>query len=84
MMLEVENAKYISDYKIYVRFNNHTEMILNLEPYLDGEIYEPLKDIEYFKKFKIELNTISWENGADFAPEFLIQIGEPILAKQDV
>jgi Protein of unknown function (DUF2442) len=84
MMLEVENAKYISDYKIYVRFNNHTEMILNLESYLDGEIYEPLKDIEYFKKFKIELNTISWINGADFAPEFLMQIGEPILAKQDV
>ena len=76
MMLEVENAKYISDYKIYVRFNNHTEMILNLGPHLDGEIYKPFKDIKYFKKFKIELNTISWENGADFAPEFLIHIGE--------
>ncbi len=78
MMLEVENAKYISDYKIYVRFNNHTEMILNLEPYLDGEIYKPLKVIEYFKKFKIELNTISWINGADFAPEFLMQVGKHV------
>ncbi|MBK8625498.1 MAG: DUF2442 domain-containing protein [Saprospiraceae bacterium] len=76
MILEVVNAKYISDYKVYVRFNNHAEMILNLEPHLDGEIYQPLKDINYFKKFKIELNTISWENGADFAPEFLMQISE--------
>jgi len=75
-MLEVRTAKYISDYKIYVRFNNDTEMVLNLEPHLDGEIYEPLKDKQYFKNFRVELNTISWENGADFAPEFLIKIGE--------
>jgi hypothetical protein len=84
MILEVVNAKYISDYKIYVRFNNHAEMILNLEPHLDGEIYQPLKDINYFKKFKIDLNTISWENGADFAPEFLMQIGELVEFEQIV
>ena len=74
-MLEVTNAKYLGDYKIFVEFNNHTNRILNLEQYLEGEIYEPLRDIEYFKKFKIELNTIGWENGADFAPEFLLAIG---------
>ena len=30
-----------------------------------------MKDISNFKKFSIRFNTIEWENGADFAPEFL-------------
>jgi hypothetical protein len=40
---------------------------------LDGEVFEPLRDVEYFKTFKLhpELRTVVWPNGADFAPEFL-------------
>ena len=36
------------------------------------------KNIEYFKKVKVdeETETISWENGADFSPEFLYEIGK--------
>ena len=29
------------------------------------------KDLKFFRRFLIRYNTLSWENGADFAPEFL-------------
>ena len=36
-------------------------------------MFAPLRDIERFKAFRVdpELETIVWERGADFAPEFL-------------
>jgi hypothetical protein len=44
-----------------------------LQDELWGEVFEPLQQLERFKTVYLdrELNTIRWENGADFAPEFL-------------
>ena len=73
MFLHVKEAKYIKDYIIWIRFNNGAEGEINLSSELYGEVFEPLKNIDLFKQFKVdpEIETIVWENGADFAPEFL-------------
>ncbi len=73
----VRDASYISEHKLLLTFEDGSAKIANLEPYLDGEIFEPLKDIEYFKTFRVdhELDTIVWENGADISPDFLYEIG---------
>lgn len=44
---------------------------IDLSSELDGEIFEPLKEVSFFKSFTLEGHTLSWSNGADFAPEFL-------------
>ena len=40
---------------------------------LDGEVFEPLQDPDYFKRVRVDpdVHTIVWPNGADFAPEFV-------------
>lgn len=75
MFIHVEKAKYVRDYKIWLQFNNGEEGIVNLEHELYGEVFEPLKDIDNFKKFVVDpiMDTIVWANGADFAPEFLLE-----------
>ena len=70
-MLHVTNAKYIADYRVHVWFNDGTDSEIDLRPSLDGPIFEPLRDREYFSRFAIEGHTLAWQNGADFAPEYL-------------
>jgi hypothetical protein len=77
MILEVIKSEYISDYKIKLLFNNGETKIVDLKSTIFNDhrkIFEPLRDIEYFKKFKIVLNTIGWNNGLDLAPEFLFEL----------
>ncbi len=73
MILHVVEARYVKDHTVWLRFNDGISGNVDLADSLDGPIFEPLKDIEYFKLMKLdsELDTISWPNGADFAPEFL-------------
>ena len=75
MIPRVREAKYVKDFVIKVRFADDVEAEIDLEGDLDGEIFEPLKDASYFKTFIVhpELHTLTWPNGADFAPEYLYQ-----------
>ncbi|MDR0811603.1 MAG: DUF2442 domain-containing protein [Paludibacter sp.] len=75
MFLEVLKARYLDKYRLLLTFNNGICKIVDLQNELNGEIFEPLKQSDYFKNFTIKYNTVEWKNGADFAPEYLYQIG---------
>lgn len=69
----ITDAEYVSGFILRLRFEDGTEGTVNLADELYGPVFEPLKDPAYFRRFQIhpELHTLTWENGADFAPEFL-------------
>lgn len=66
-------ARYVSDFVIWLRFSDGAEGEVDLAGELDGPIFEPLRDAAYFRRFTLNpsLHTIAWPNGADLAPEFL-------------
>lgn len=72
-MLHVTEVKYLKDYSLKLSFDDGTNGIIDLYPHLKGLIFEPLKDKNIFNKVILdqELQTVTWSNGADFAPEFL-------------
>lgn len=80
MFLHVIEVTYLVDYKLRLKFNDGVIKDVDIKDELYGEVFEPLKDIEMFKKVKVnqDTNTIEWETGADFAPEFLYKIGEEV------
>ena len=48
--------------------------MVDLKSSLKGIVFEPLKDLNFFKRFSVKYNTVEWENGADFAPEYLLAL----------
>ncbi len=71
----VIEAKYIKDYKVWLKFNDGKSGEVDLAEKISwGEVFEPLKDINYFKNFKIVCDTLAWENEADLAPESLYEL----------
>ena len=79
-MLEVTSAEYVEGYKIRVTFNDGAAGIVDLTDVLWGPVFEPLKDMDEFRRFAVSqlCHTLCWENGADLAPESLYEkmVGE--------
>ncbi|HBN08998.1 MAG TPA: DUF2442 domain-containing protein [Cyanobacteria bacterium UBA8530] len=77
----VKQAEYIDGYRVTLTFEDGNVKIIDLLPYLEGEVFEPLKNPNYFKDFKVDFDadTIVWPNGADFSPDFLYEKGQSYL-----
>jgi hypothetical protein len=73
MDYHVMEARYVGGYVVWLRFRDGTAGEVDLGNVLRGEVFEPLKDQEYFRRFTVhpEFRTLVWPNGADLAPEFL-------------
>ena len=83
-MLHVESAKYQSDYKIIVAFNDGSSHLVDFENTISNDsraIVSALQDLSVFKDFSIQNHTISWTNGLDFAPEFVKECSIKLLGE---
>ena len=69
----VIGAKYETDFRIRVTFNDGTEASVDFQPWLSGPVFEPLKKVAYFRSFFVDGGTVAWTNGADIAPETLYE-----------
>ena len=62
MVPTLKIAEYIDAYRLRLTFSDGKVGELDLADELWGEMFEPLKDIELFKSFRIdqELGTVVW------------------------
>jgi hypothetical protein len=69
----VIRAEYRGGYRIHLTFNGGSEKTIDFRQWLDGPVFEPLKDLDYFQRFFIDGGTVVWPNGADIGPETLYE-----------
>ena len=64
--------EFISDYTLELVFKDGTRRIVDLQPYLQGPIFEPLLDSSLFAQVFIEEGGgLAWPSGADLCPNML-------------
>ncbi|MDR0527821.1 MAG: DUF2442 domain-containing protein [Spirochaetaceae bacterium] len=69
-------AELREDYRIYVEFNDGLNGIIDFKDKINTdhrEIIRELVDKNKFNKIRVERHTVCWENGVDFAPEYLYE-----------
>lgn len=73
-IVDVTDVRVLSRYVVELTFETGEVRVLDLEPLLDGPVFEPLtRDYEMFKQVRAdaEAGTIVWPNGADLSPRTL-------------
>lgn len=73
MIPSVIEAEYRGDFRIHLRFSDGSAGTVDFAPWIQGPVFEPLKDPGFFKRFFVDGGTVSWPNGADIAPETLYE-----------
>ena len=73
MDYHVMEARYVGGYTVWLRFRDGAEGEIDLAPALRGPVFEPLWDLDYFRRFTVDpqFHTLVWPNDVDIAPEYL-------------
>ena len=60
-------------YTLKIYFDDGAEQKINFYPMLQGELFQPLKDLALFNQVSLDkdAHTVVWPNGADFDPAML-------------
>ena len=76
MILHTIEVTPLPGYRIAVHFNNGESGVVDLSAELTCEVFEPLRDPDLFASAyqHPEMRTVAWANGADLAPEFLLDL----------
>ena len=78
----VVRAEYEQAFRIRLTFNDGTAASVDFEGWLSGPVFEPLKDVVYFRGFFLDGGTVVWPNGADIAPETLYEAAQAARSDQ--
>jgi hypothetical protein len=75
MIIHIDLVKVIPPYRLELLFDNGVRKQVDLRRELYGPIFEPLRDPAFFALAFVDENsrTVTWPNGADFAPDFLYE-----------
>ena len=79
-MVRIRSVAPLSGFEVRLGFTDGSEKVVDLDPYLRGPIFEPLRsDPEAFQAVCVdpELGTIVWPNGADICPDVLFESRTP-------
>jgi len=73
MILRITEAKVVGPHILSLTFNDGTRKTVDVFPLLDGQVFEPLRNPEFFARAAWDpvSGTVFWPNDADFAPEAL-------------
>jgi hypothetical protein len=57
VLYDVTAFETVKSYTLRVHFSNQTEQVVVFQPVLDGEMYAPLRNLDYFNQVRLDVET---------------------------
>ncbi len=73
-LVRIKSVEALNDFWVRLEFTDGTQRNINLEPYLHGPIFEPIRNNPaVFRSVKVDhrMGTLVWDNRADIDPDVL-------------
>ena len=73
-LVRIRAVEPMDGFHVNIMFTDNTQRIVDLEPYLHGPIFDPIRtDLSMFRSLRVDrrMGTIVWQNGADIDPDVL-------------
>ena len=67
----IKRVEILEDYNLLIFFENGEKKVYDMKKNFKYPVFEKLKDINLFKKLKVNGETIEWESGEDINPDDL-------------
>lgn len=76
MIVHTTEVTPLPGYRLRLSFNTGETGEVDLSDELEGAVFEPLRDPALFATAHQHpiMRTVAWANGADLAPEFLLEL----------
>lgn len=72
--VRIRTVELLEGFRVRLEFSDRTTREIDLEPYLHGPIFAPLRnDSQMFRSVRVDsqMGTLVWDNGADIDPDVL-------------
>jgi len=77
-IIHVVSVQPLDGFAAHFRFSDESERTIDLEPYLRGPVFEPIRNNPvYFRQMFIDAGAIAWSNGADIDTDTLYEDSHP-------
>jgi hypothetical protein len=74
MFPDVIAVEPLPDYCLLLTFEQGEKKRFDMKPYLHATVFQPLKNVSFFKLARIDYGTVVWSNDIDIAPETLYDL----------
>ncbi len=71
---KVIKVQPLPDYKLLLFFDTNEKKIFDVAPYITGDWFGKLADLDYFNSAHIAGKTVQWVGGQDIAPHELYDL----------
>lgn len=74
---KITDVKPLPEYKLLLHYETGERKVFDVSPYISGEWFGKLKDVDYFNTVRVSGPSVEWAGGQDIAPHELYDNSTP-------